>query len=141
MGVFRQNFILAICLARCVRNVLLISIMAAREKPVNAAKSKPKKSKYIDTLNGEALARYNKKLELIDGVHPYQINKKDWSSDKEKLPAISYPDLLSYLLFTPSPYSKEDLKAIKSTETYNERLMSLQYSKMTKYQMRTRYVV
>ena len=75
---------------------------------------------YIETLYGEALARYKKKLELIDGVDPYQINKKDWSSDEEKLPAISYPDLLSYLLFTPSPYSKEDLKAIKSTEAYNQ---------------------
>ena len=94
--------------------------MAEREKPANAAKSKPKKSVYIETLSGEALARYKKKLELIDGVDPYQINKKYWSSDEEKLPAISYPDLLSYLLFTPSPYSKEDLKAIKSTESYNQ---------------------
>ena len=94
--------------------------MAEREKPANAAKSKPKKPMYIETLSGEALARYKKKLELIDGVDPYQINKKDWSSDEEKLPAISYPDLLSYLLFTPSPYSKEDLKAIKSTEAYNQ---------------------
>ena len=49
--------------------------MAEREKPANAAKSRPKKSKYIDTLSGEALARYNKKLELIDGVNPYQLHK------------------------------------------------------------------
>ena len=120
MGMFRQNFIQAGCLARRVCDVIFISIMAEREKPANAAKSKPKKSMYIETLSGETLARYQKKLELNDGVDPYQINKKDWSSDEEKLPAISYPDLLSYLLFTPSPYSKEDLKAIKSTEAYNQ---------------------
>ena len=41
--------------------------MAEREKPASAAKSSPKKSKYIDTLSREALARYDKKLELIDG--------------------------------------------------------------------------
>ena len=109
----------------CSESLLLssscyISRMAEREKPANAAKSRPKKSKYSDTLSGEALARYDKKLELIDGVEPYQINKKDWSSDEEKLPAISYPDLLSCLLFTPGPYSKEDLKAITSREAYNQ---------------------
>ena len=93
-------------------------MMAEREKPANAGKSRPKKSRYIDRLSGEPLARYNKKLELIGGVDPYQINEKDWSSDKEKLPVISYPDLLSYLLFTPSPLSKEDPKAIKSTDAY-----------------------
>ena len=63
-------------MARRVCNVIFISIMAEREKPANAAKSKPKKSMYIETLSGEALARYEKKLELIDGVDPYQINKK-----------------------------------------------------------------
>ena len=80
----------------------------------------PKKSKYIDTLITEALERYNKKLKLIDGDDAYQINKKVCSPDEEKLAAISCPDFLSYLLFTPSPYSKEDIKAIESTEAYNQ---------------------
>ena len=49
MGMFRQNFIQAVCLARRVCVVIFISIMAEREKPANAAKSKPKKSMYIET--------------------------------------------------------------------------------------------
>ena len=41
--------------------------MAEREKHASAAKPMPEKSKYINTLNREALARYNKELELTDG--------------------------------------------------------------------------
>ena len=71
----------------------------------------------VDISNFLALQISNAVSQTLDSN---QINKKDWSSDKEKLPTISYVDLLSYLLFTQSPYPKEDLKAIKSTEAYNQ---------------------
>ena len=81
--------------------------------------SKPK-TEYLDTLDSASKRRYLGKIKLINNIDPYKIDKKDWSKDEDNLPAINYPDLIPYLLFTPSPFSKEELKAIKSTEAYNQ---------------------
>ena len=34
-------------------------------------------------------------------------------------PSISYTDIVNYLVFRPSPYSADDMKAHKSLEAYN----------------------
>ena len=81
--------------------------------------SKPK-TEYLDTLDSASKRRYLGKIKLINNIDPYKIDKKDWSKDEDNLPAINYPDLIPCLLFTPSPFSKEELKAIKSTEAYNQ---------------------
>ena len=36
--------------------------------------------------------------------------------NEDNLPTINYPDLISYLLFTPNPFLKEELRTIKSAE-------------------------
>lgn len=36
------------------------------------------------------------------------------------LPAVSCPDIVNYLLFTPSPYTLEDMKSYKSLQAYNQ---------------------
>ncbi|WAR23894.1 ING2-like protein, partial [Mya arenaria] len=55
----------------------------------------------------------------IDNKDPYEATfVKGFSDDKSLLPTISYPDIVNYLIFTPSPYSKDDLKAYKSLNCY-----------------------
>ena len=47
-----------------------------------------------------------KNRELIENKDPYTLS-------------ISYPDIVNYLVFRPSTYSADDMKAYKSFETYN----------------------
>ena len=35
------------------------------------------------------------------------------------MPLVSYPDIVNYLLFAPSPYTAEELKCYKAMEAYN----------------------
>ena len=36
------------------------------------------------------------------------------------LPSVAYPDMVNYLVFSPSPYTAEDLKSYKGLEAYNQ---------------------
>ncbi|KAL3885168.1 hypothetical protein ACJMK2_025263 [Sinanodonta woodiana] len=36
------------------------------------------------------------------------------------LPSVTYPDIVNYLVFSPSPYSSEDLKSYKGLDAYNQ---------------------
>ena len=38
----------------------------------------------------------------------------------ENFPSISYPDIVNYFLFALSPLTKEELKAYKGLESYNQ---------------------
>ena len=75
--------------------------------------------KYSASLEGKSKERYQQKLALIDGVDPYTISKKDWSEKVDDYPSISYPDIVNYLIFTPSAYTSDDLKSYKSLQAYN----------------------
>ena len=75
--------------------------------------------KYSASLEGKSKERYQQKLALIDGVDPYTIPKKDWSEKVDDYPSISYPDIVNYLIFTPSAYTSDDLKSYKSLQAYN----------------------
>ena len=74
--------------------------------------------KYSASLEGKSKERYQRKLALIDGVDPYTISKKDWSEKVDDYPSISYPDIVNYLIFTPSAYTSDDLKSYKSLQAY-----------------------
>lgn len=69
-------------------------------------------------------ARYIEKLKLIGGADPYDISVKSFYDDKKLLPVVTYmyPDIVNYLLSSPSLYTKEDLKALKSLDAYNQAL-------------------
>eukprot|EP00794_Sanderia_malayensis_P002736 gene2736-3161_t len=54
-----------------------------------------------------------------DGVEGMLKHKDDLSSDYEAFPSIGYPDILNYLLFAPSPVTKQELKNYRSLESYN----------------------
>ena len=42
------------------------------------------------------------------------------SEDVKLLPKITYPDFVNYLVFSPSPYTSDDLKSYKGLEAYNQ---------------------
>ena len=83
-------------------------------------KEKPLLSGYKDTLKSEEVQRYSDKLGLIGGNDPYEL--VGWLDCEENFPSVSYPDIVNYLLFTPSPYTSEDLKAYKNTDCYKQAL-------------------
>lgn len=73
---------------------------------------------YRDGLPENEKYRYVEKLALIDGRDPYDISV--WSSDESLLPAVTYRDIINYLVFSPSPYTAEDLRCYKGLEAYNQ---------------------
>ena len=69
-------------------------------------------------------ARYQEKLSLIDGIDPYNVSKESVVHNVDAFPAVTYPDIVNYLVFGPSPFTMEDLRpklrAYKSLEAYNQ---------------------
>ena len=61
----------------------------------------------------------SEKLTLIGGEDPYELGIL--STDGTLLPAFTYPYIVNYLLFTPSPYTAYDLKSYKGIQAYNQR--------------------
>ena len=76
-------------------------------------------AKYLLTLDASALKRYREKTEVINGVDPYTISKSELCFDGNLFPSITYPDIANYFLFSPSPLTREELKAYKGLESYN----------------------
>ena len=79
-----------------------------------------KLSQYAQCLSNDVRQRYIEKLAKIDFDDPYLVEKDDLSFNAEVLPNISYPDIVNYLIFAPSAYTAEQLKAYKSLEAYNQ---------------------
>ena len=82
-----------------------------------ATAAKKQQKIHLYDLDGTAKERYLSKLSVIGGQDPYEI--LSWSEDPQILPKITYPDIVNYLLFSPSPYTMDDLKSYKSLEAYN----------------------
>ena len=78
------------------------------------------KQQYVDTLDGLSRQRYLDKLRVIDNVDPYTLPSGAWGKDEASFPAVSYPDIVNYLIFGKSFYSMDDMKAWKSLEAYNQ---------------------
>ena len=88
------------------------------KKDKSSATKKAEKS-YIDHLDAETRKRYVEKLKVIGGVDPYKVDKRDWRDDVDLFPAVTYADLLIYLVHNPSLYTLESFRAYKSLETFN----------------------
>lgn len=75
-----------------------------------------KYSDYYNQLDESVKNRYNDKLDRIGvGVDdPYTFS----SGQFDAVPNIEYPDIYNYFINTPSPYTKEELKAYKSLDGY-----------------------
>ena len=78
-------------------------------------------SDYYKKLSDDDKKQYKKKLTLSNGKlvpDPYSI-KNGWNDDVSKLPDVGWPDIYTYLIETPSEFTKDKLKAYKSLEAYN----------------------
>ncbi|KAK4884885.1 hypothetical protein RN001_001156 [Aquatica leii] len=79
------------------------------------------KSDYYKNLvlsGNDVLARYNKKIELINNVDPYTLQDKDLQFDTQSFPPVTSMDIVSYLVLTHSFYTGEQIKAYKSLLGY-----------------------
>ena len=77
---------------------------------------------YRDGLGHRERERYFEKLSLIGNKDPYELHPASWSEDPSILPPITHIDIINYLIFTPSPYTAEDLRSYKGLEAYNQML-------------------
>ena len=76
---------------------------------------------YYSILDLPSRKRYNeKKKELTENKDPYTLSDNEFSVDFDNFLLISYPDIANYLVFRPSPYSVNDMKAYKSLKAYNQ---------------------
>ena len=73
---------------------------------------------YTSLTSESAKARYREKLQLIDGIDPYEITKDGWSDDLDLWPAVTHVHACMYLILTPSPYSEKDMLNYKSIDSY-----------------------
>lgn len=79
------------------------------------------RSAYFDNLEADDQQQYTKKLTLNNGrilEDPFSITE-GWIADITRLPDISWPDIYTYLIETPSEFTKDKLKAYKSLSAYN----------------------
>ena len=77
-------------------------------------------SEYYQQLTETARKRYDEKLDMIGVLcDPYaKKNPAPWSTESTTWPEVEYPDVYNYLVSTPSPYTKQEMKAYKSLEGY-----------------------
>ena len=77
-------------------------------------------SDYYKGLEPKTKLRYKENINIICNCDPYTINKDEMITEIENFPSISYPDIFNYFLFAVSPLTKEELKAYKGLESYNQ---------------------
>jgi hypothetical protein len=75
-------------------------------------------AKYLDSLTSENKERYKEKLKMIANIDPYTVTSIFYSDSMEKWPEIEFPDIVNYLLFTTSRFTKDQLKSYKSLDAY-----------------------
>ncbi len=76
-------------------------------------------SSYYGAMEEKVKTRYLEKLDILgEGVSdPYTFDVVE-SRSLSDMPSIKYPDIYNYLINTPSPYTKEELKSYKSLMGY-----------------------
>nr|CAI5833843.1 unnamed protein product [Callosobruchus analis] len=62
--------------------------------------------------------RYEKTTKIIGGLDPLQLDRAALSCSADNFPAVSNVDIISYLVFSTSYYTKQQMKAYKSLEAF-----------------------
>ena len=76
------------------------------------------KCKYRDKLDEAEKVRYLKLMELLNGLDPYEIPNKEWSSNADLLPPVDYPNILKYLVLGVSFYTLQEFLCYKGLEAH-----------------------
>ena len=75
----------------------------------------------FESLDPPSHKRYLEKISVIGGrIDPYAIKSEKFDCNIENFPAVTYPDIVNYLIFGSSPFTANQLKTCKSLEAYNQ---------------------
>jgi len=73
------------------------------------------KSEYFVNLPGDDRHRYESKVVSVGLTSdPYSIKDQGWSETPVTIPDIHWSDFVTYMVDTPSPYTKEEIKVLTS---------------------------
>ncbi|XP_013382110.1 uncharacterized protein LOC106152913 [Lingula anatina] len=100
-----HRFIVEFSLVGCSFVILLVIVM---EKDTNL---------YRQSLPADVRERYDEKTKEI-GVDPYTVSSKDCSTDKASWQEVNLVDVIHFLIFQRSAYTKEELRNYKALEAY-----------------------
>ena len=70
-----------------------------------------RKSQYCLELSHESQLRYQSKV-VCAGLNddPYAVEESLWTDDPDSIPTVNWSDVVLYMVSTPSPYTREELK-------------------------------
>ena len=75
---------------------------------------------YFNKLDLPTQKLYKEKVEVIGNIDPYSAPDFHFSVKIGNFPSICYPDIVNYFVFSPSPFSADDMRAYKSLESYDQ---------------------
>ena len=97
---------------------MLPSCMSSQNKMAAArCEHVPSLRGYRDSLSAENRQMYVDKLKFTAGIDPYAVSDNFYLQSMDEWPEIEFPDIV-YLLFSTSKFTKEQLKAYKSLQSY-----------------------
>lgn len=68
-------------------------------------------SDYFSGLSPESKARYTAKVVGVGlKADPYAIPSEQWVAEPSEVPKVAWSDMFVYMIATPSPYTKEEIK-------------------------------
>ena len=80
-------------------------------------KSPRRLSEYVRSLPTDVRTRYLAKTAALN-FDPYCVLEVEFSSDATTWPPVEHVDVINYLIFTPSAYTRDQLKKYKSLDEY-----------------------
>ena len=72
---------------------------------------------YVKTLPPDVRKRYDEKTAVIQ-ADPYELSVADFSDDLREWPDLNYVDIVYFLIFQHSFYTREQLRNVKSLDSY-----------------------
>ena len=76
-------------------------------------------SRYPATLaNVRSKEKYNQKLKFFGGKDQYETSRDAWKDHVDLWTAVTYINVGMYLVFSPSPYTGDELMNYKNLECY-----------------------